>query len=397
MKKAVGYFRVSTNREEQKQSLENQKNLFLNFIQENNYEFHNFYVDAKTGTVAKRKNFMKMLDDAEKGLFDVIIVKELSRLARNQELATKVKRIMENRDVRIISIDGKVDTFDDDKNRTYGLFAWVYQEEAESTSTRIKNSFLTKQLNGEFIGSNPPYGYNKVGKKLVPREDETAENVKFMFKKYLEGWGFKRIAQYLTDNDYPTPAQVSEKANAGLYWFGSSVKKILSNPHYMGHLVQNRETTRSVVNKNRRQVPKDEQVWVYNTHDALIDETTFNLVQQKLDANKKKGKGKGTRKKPNLHLFTGMAFCADCGKAMRYRKNINSYVCSAYHNHGAKACSSHQINEDRLIAVIKKDLKKFIDLDINHLNIEKQIAKETAKEKKALARLETQLQNVSVQ
>lgn len=393
MIRAAGYFRVSTKKEEQKQSLENQKELFLNFIKENDYVLYDFYYDSQTGTSAKRSNFIKMFEDAEKGLFDVIIIKDLSRLARNAELANKAKRITQEYNVRIISIDGLVDTFDEDKNKNFGLYAWLYQNESESISTRIKSIYKTKQKNGQFLGSLPPYGYNIVNKKLEPRNDYTADVISLIFKKYLDGWGQDKIARYLTELGHPTPAQLSGKSDAGQYWQGSSIKKILVNPHYIGHLVQYRETTFDAVNKKRKQIPLSEQIRVENTHTPLIDETTFNLVQQKIQSKKKNGRVK--RYLDNRHLLTGMLYCADCGAPLWYRYDQEGYVCGTYAKHGKKKCTNHAIREALIIDIIKTDIKSFISFDLNKFNLDKKIADSQKRATKSITKLENQINNLN--
>lgn len=394
MKRAVGYFRVSTKKEEQKQSLVNQKEMFLNAIKERGYTLHSWYIDEKTGTTAKRPNFLKMLEDAEKGLFDVIIVKELSRLARNMEVASMVKRFTETHNVRIISLDGQIDTFDPEKNRNFGLYAWLYQNESAQISSRIKSVFKARQGNGEFLGSLPPYGYRIENRKLVPRGDETADVIKLIYAKYLEGWGQDKIARHLSKEGYKTPSQLSGKRDAGRLWHGSTVKKILVNPHYLGHLVQHRETTFDVVNKKRRQVPKDEQIWVRDTHPALIDETTYNLVQQKVEGKKKNGKVK--RYLDNRHLLTGFLYCADCGAPLWYRSNRQGYICGAYAKHGKVACTHHAIREDHLIAIIKKDLKTYLSVDYDKLKLEQKIAKTSKKIDNNIQKLHETIENLTL-
>lgn len=142
--RVAAYIRVSTDREEQKDSRENQREQIRQFVKDRKYDFHKFYVDIKSGTTAKRKGLEELIDDANNGLFDVIICKELSRLARNGELTYKLKRIAESNGIHIITMDGRIDTTDPTKQNLFGLYAFLYEDESQRTSDRIKAVFKTK-------------------------------------------------------------------------------------------------------------------------------------------------------------------------------------------------------------------------------------------------------------
>ena len=177
--KAVGYIRVSTDREEQADSLENQKALFLNEIKERGFDFQDFFVDIESGTTGNRKSLRKMLEDAEKGLFNVIISKELSRFARNVELAHKIKRIASRNDIDLITLDGAIDTTKEDDDRIkFSLFAAIYEAESYRMSKRVKDVYKTKYQQGKFLGSVPPYGYYVKEQKLYIRNDKPQKSLK---------------------------------------------------------------------------------------------------------------------------------------------------------------------------------------------------------------------------
>ena len=396
MKKAVGYFRVSTDKVEQRESIKNQEELFLNYIKDNGYALHKFYVDQGiTGTGRKKRPaFDQMVADMGKGDFEVIIVKELSRLARNVELATWTKRMAIEQDIRIVSIDGQVDTFDEKKNEDFALYAWLYQKESQQISSRIKSVYKTKQKSGLFLGSVPPYGYSINDKKLVKRNDYTEEVVKEIFRLFLAGWGQEKIARYLDKQGYPTPAQLVNKSNAGRYWHGTTVKKILTNYHYMGHLVQHRETTKSITSTKRKFVDKEDLIWINNTHEAIIDETTFNLVQSKIKEKTKGGKGKTVRYNEQRHLFTNYLFCSDCGMPFWWREHTHGYLCGARLKRGRSACDNDIIREQQLINLIKRDIKSFLNKEIN-IDVESKLDKDQDKNEKKFISLRNKIQNLS--
>lgn len=127
------YVRVSTNKEEQKASLVNQKDLFLDFIAKQGWTLYDIYVDVETGTTDKRPNFQRMIEDAENHKFDCILAKELSRIARNGELAYKIKRVLEDSKIHFITLDGAINTLEGNRDK-FGLFAWLYEEERDRKS-----------------------------------------------------------------------------------------------------------------------------------------------------------------------------------------------------------------------------------------------------------------------
>ena len=388
--RVAGYIRVSTNKEGQKESPENQKQMILDFITENHFDLYDLYTDVQTGTTDNREGLKKLIHDAENKEFDVIVAKELSRLGRNVELLYQLRRVADNKGVRLITLDGKVDTQDFSKQAIFGLYAWIYESESQRICDRIKSVFHMKYKSGKFLGSIPPYGYALKDKKLIIRDDYTVSVVKDLFEKYLEGWGHDKIARYLTNNDIPTPSQVIGKANAGLYWQGSTIKKILKNPHYAGDLVQGRETTMNVTNKTRKVNDQSEWITISNTHEPIISRNMFEQVQSLLEQKAKRGRG-GTRKRK--HLFTNIAYCSDCGKSMHYRINRKGYICGSYAKHGKKACSSHVIKEQLLEEIILDDLKEIAD-DLVHPNLESKIEK---KVKATAKQNESRLQSIEKQ
>ena len=326
--KVAGYIRVSTDKDGQKESPENQKQMIFNYLMENNHDLFNFYTDVQTGTSDARERLQQLIADAEK------------------------------KGIRLITLDGMVDTNDPAKLAMFGLYAWIFESESQRTSDRIKSVFKTKQKSGRFLGSFAPYGYLIEDGTLIPRQDETVTIVKEIFSKFLEGWGHDKIARYLSKNGIATPAQIIEKSNAGQFWNGSTIRTILTNPHYIGDLVQGRETSLNVTTKKRKQINPEDWIIVPNTHEPLIPRDIFEQAQQIIKQKAARGRG-GT--KPQLHLFTNVAYCADCGKGMWYRSNMKGYICGNYAKNGTIACSNHSVKEEALAKLILDDLKKMYE------------------------------------
>ena len=182
------YIRVSTDKEEQKASLKYQKELFYKYIEEKGWDIYQFYVDVQTGTTGKRKNLQKMIEEAQEKKFDIILAKELSRLARNGELSYKIKNLCENQGIHIITLDNAINTLTGNTNM-FGLYAWMYEQESQNTSNRVKETLRTRAKNGLFKGSIPPFGYTLREGKLYIRNDNVPSIVKRIFDEYLAGSG----------------------------------------------------------------------------------------------------------------------------------------------------------------------------------------------------------------
>lgn len=213
-----------------------------------------------------------------------------------------------------------------------------------------------------------------------------------MYRLYLEGKGFDSIARTLTKEGFPTPSQVAAKVNAGLYWQGTTIKKILINPHYTGDLVLCRETTLSVTNKVRTEVAKDAQVIIPNAHAPIVSREDFEAVQRHMESRKKK------RPKCKKHLFTNVAYCADCGQSLWYLKNRKGYVCGTHLKHGKHVCGQHTIKEEVLKSIILKDIRTWTEALNQRDVLERVEAKATTSRKqltKQLDAVDKQLQKLN--
>lgn len=212
---------------------------------------------------------------------DVILAKELSRLARNGELSYQIKNLCENHGVHIITLDGAINTLQGNTHM-FGLYAWMYEQEAQRTSERVKETLKTRAKKGLFKGSTPPYGYTIKDGKLHIRDDETPNIVRRIFNEYLAGYGRDSIARRLYNEGIPTPAEVAGKKNAGDKWNDSTIKLILTNPHYTGDLVQGRTTTVSVTSTKRKKASDEELIIIPNAHEPIIPRDVFEAVQHQM-------------------------------------------------------------------------------------------------------------------
>ncbi|MDK0910775.1 recombinase family protein [Clostridium perfringens] len=358
------YIRVSTNKDEQKTSLINQKDLFNRLLKENNWDLFDYYIDIESGTTAKRENLQRMIKDAEESKFDIILVKELSRLARNGSLAYKIRDLAQINNIQIIALDNSINTLNN-HTQNFGLFAWLYERESENTSSRLKAAFKSRANKGLFKGTIPPYGYKCENGHLIIKDDITPSIVKRIFDEYLSGSGFDAIAKGLFEDNIPTPSMVSKKNTQNNIWYGSSVRIILENPNYTGDLVQNRSNSVSAISKKRIKNNPNDYIIVENTHQAIISKEMFKAVQSLINNRRK------IRPQQNSHLFSNLLFCADCGHRFHFKKNRRGYVCGFYNKLGNAACSSHIVREE----ILKKTLLSEFKLISSQLNKENYLKK----------------------
>lgn len=369
------YTRVSTDKEEQKSSLINQKDLFIRYIAEHGWDLQEIYVDVQSGTkMQKRTAFKQMLQDAEDNKFDIILAKELSRLARNGGLSYKVRDLAEQKGLHIITLDGAINTLQGDTSK-FGLYAWLYENESQTTSKRVKYALDNRARNGLFKGSIPPYGYKIEKGKLYIRDDDTPSIVRRIFNEYLAGDGQDLIAKRLWEENVQTPSSSAGKINAGSTWHGSSIMLILRNRAYVGDMVQSKTCTTSVTTTKRKKNNTENLIIKLDTHEAIISKEEFQIVQELM-----KSRSRLKKAATQVHLFTNVVFCADCGHGMHFKANRKGYVCGSYDKMGKAACGDHIIREKELSEAIFSDLKLLIS-KVQNKNFSESIEKKILKMK----------------
>ncbi|PHS33637.1 MAG: hypothetical protein COA82_08260 [Alkaliphilus sp.] len=388
------YIRVSTGKESQDDSFESQLEMIERKIQENGYTIYEVYKERVTATkVTGREAFERMINDAKRGKFDAIYAKDLSRIARNQEVAHRLIRIVKENGIELITLSegGRIE----DNVALFSVHALVNEQLSADLSKKIKLALRNKAAKGEYTRMEPPYGYFVKDKKLFIRADGVPEVVKRIFHLYLvQGHGVDAIARRIESEGIIPPGLLKGKVNAGIRWHGSSIKYILTNPAYVGDLVQNREETVYIGSSKRKKI--DNPIIVKNTHEAIISRETFVETQRLMEKRRR-----GPRPTPKKHLFTDILYCGKCGKKYWFRKdecgnNNHRYICGAYAKYGKKVCAANSVTERKITEIIKKDLKKLLkENNVKNLtgkeveNIAKKKTYEMKKKKEILnARLE---------
>ncbi|MFE4029469.1 recombinase family protein [Priestia sp. YIM B13551] len=346
------YARVSTEFDSQKTSIDNQIDLFRNYANENNWEIVKVYTDKKSGTKVDRPGLKSLIADGKAKLFDVILAKELSRLARNGRLSYELRDICQLNNIHIVCLDNSINTLTGEV-QNFGLYAWLYENESLNNSRRNKASKRTKAVRGEFTGSNPTYGYYNDGGKLKIRHDQSPDIVRRIFNCYLEGTGMDSIAKTLIAEGVPTPSQVAKKANASTLWHASTIKNILKNRHYCGDLVQHKTERISVTTTKRRTLDEENLIVHRDMHESIISRETFEAVQRMLQSRTRIGKA------PKKHLFTNVLYCKECGRGMWYKFNQKGYRCGGNLKYGDFYCLNKKaVKELKLKEIVLAYLKE---------------------------------------
>ncbi len=372
----------SKSKDEKSRSISNQKEIcmaFLNELQEQDrgvieYRFIDYYVDdGYTGSNFDRPSFNKLKDDILNQKINMVITKDLSRLGREHIESDKyIEKWFPEHGIRYMSILDNIDTFSDNiSNEIAPILNWANERHNRETSKKIKRTFRKNITNGLFMGSQPPYGYlrNPNDKHKLIVDESVREIIVDIFNQCKKGMSINEIAQYLTNKEIPIPS-IHTNSNRGVktktfeYWDPNTVKDILINEMYLGHMIQGKTTKLSLKSKKITYIPKEDWVKVKNTHEAIITEETFNLVQMIIKDSSHK------QENSNNYLLKSMLKCKECGHTMSIQKNKNAKtpytVCNYYKKYSKYGvCTSHRFNynilEKNIINTIKDECKKYVD------------------------------------
>ncbi|WP_368346893.1 DUF4368 domain-containing protein [Peptostreptococcus anaerobius] len=360
-------------------SIINQKKILEEYASKNNLtNIIHFTDDGISGTQFDRPGFMKMMNGVNIGNIGCIIVKDMSRLGRDYLKVGQCMEILRQKGVRLIAINDNVDSFyrEDDFTPFRNIMNEWY---ARDTSRKIQSTFRSKGESGKHTASTPPYGYIKDEKdkdKWVV-DEKAAEIVRRIFNLTMDGAGPYKIAKILEADKIDIPAYHQQKMGYGLHqsknfeypyrWCSSTIASILKKKEYLGHTV-NFKTRKHFKDKKSKYVSEDKWLIFENTHEAIIDQETFDNVQRIRGNVKRYPDGWG-----EYHPLTGLMYCADCGSKMYVHrtnnyKNIPYYVCSNYKKVpcGTLCPSAHRIKAEVVLNLIQetlKDIKNYLDED----------------------------------
>ena len=371
----AGYARISVDDEQEQKniSIENQKAIIEDYVKTHfPGSTLTFFEDRdRSGyTFEQREGYQEMRRGLMSHKYDILIIKDFSRFSRRNSRGLVELEDLRDAGVRIISIGDGVDFPNDDDWLKIQFQFLVNEMPVTDTSRKVRSVVKRRQNDGEWICA-APYGYLVTEDKqfeIIPTE---AETVRKIFDLYSNaGWGYKKIANYLTDQGVPTPrmsermrkeaAGKKTKREAKNAWAIATVQGILDNDFYIGTLRQGKYT-RAKINGKEIKRNDDEHIVIENHHQAIIDYRTFattRALREKRTTSSYRGV------KINDNTYSGFLFCGDCGSPMfaMSRSDLkDAYRCGEYHKRGLKACTSHHIRVDKLDEVVKAYVRKVKD------------------------------------
>ncbi|MEG0681251.1 MAG: recombinase family protein [Eubacterium sp.] len=366
--RVAGYCRVSTDSIEQKNSYESQIQYYTDYIhQKSEWVFTGIYADeAATGTISKnRDEFMRMINDCMSGKLDLIVTKSISRFARNTLDTLKYVRMLKDKGVGVFFENENINTLTMDGELLLVILSAVAQQEVENTSANVKRGLKAKMQRGEYVGYPKCYGYDydSQTKKLTVNAKE-AEIVRYIFKRYLEGYGTFRIAKELTNLGIKTRTGRTQ-------WHDSAIKTIIKNEKYVGDMLLGKTVTLDSIEKKRiRNDGQYDRYYVKEHHDAIINREDFEAVQ-KLYSERSNKSGLTVQERRRRYIktypFSNIIFCGMCGGLVT-RKTIQSstkyekicWNCKTASKQGKKYCPYSHYHSEELIENAFVDAYKMI-------------------------------------
>lgn len=314
LRKVAVYARVSTEHEAQLSALENQKDWYKPFLaQHPEWDIVRMYVDEGiTGTSAqKRPQFLRMIEDANDGEFDLILTREVSRFARNTVDTLQYTRDLKAKGVEVFFINDNIKTFDGDGELRLTIMATLAQDESRKTSIRVKSGQQTSMNNGVFYGNGNILGYDRVGKEMVINPEQ-AKTVRMIYDWYLDGVGIRAIKFRLEQAGRLT---ATGKSN----WHESNISKVLQNSFYCGIITYHKEFTPDYLEQKKiRNFGDIEFTQVRGTHEPIVTEEEFNRVQEMIAARRRElpnmvaGKRRTQGVRQPGDVWTDLLIC-ECG------------------------------------------------------------------------------------
>ncbi|OPY58673.1 MAG: hypothetical protein A4E55_00725 [Pelotomaculum sp. PtaU1.Bin035] len=361
------YARLSVNENgERDESLETQCDLLNGFVRKNGFGKSRLYVDNdESGVYFDRPGLIQLVNDIKNNLIGALVVKDLSRLGRNNgETLTFLDFLIEN-NVRLVSIVDSYDSFADD-DEIIGIKTWANEHYCRDISKKVRANLRRKIQNGEYLGK-PHFGYLKSAseKNKLVVDGRYQKVIQMIFDMYINGWGYRALADYIQSMEIPTPSQEKNYPGAKKSgrWNEQNIRRIITNRVYCGDTVQGVSEKVSFKLRKTRRLPPDRWVVVENTHEAIIPRETFELAQSVRVKRWREGEGRKKKKGNEQHLFSGFLVCAACGAYMVHKKKKNrpaSYICGKYNKFGRKngGCTNHYILEDKLAGHLVEDMEQ---------------------------------------
>ncbi len=337
-------------------SIKNQKTILQKYADDNGFTNTEFFVDdGYSGTNFDRPDWQRLISLVEEGRIGTIIVKDMSRLGRDYlKVGYYTEVLFPGSDIRFIAINNNVDSANQQDSDFTPFLNIINEWYAKDTSKKMRAVFKSKGQSGKPLCTNPPYGYIKdpEDKTRWIVDEEAAKVVREAFRLCMQGYGPSQIAKEFTRRRIMNPTAHARKNGINIpdnrghdddyVWRGSTIVHMLSRQEYLGHTVNFKTYRKSY--KQKKQMKNDPSEWMIfkNTHEAIIEESVFEVVQRIRDGRRR------LTPMGEMPLLSGMMFCADCGNKMYqvrgrgWEHEKEYFVCATYRKIKG-GCSSHQI------------------------------------------------------
>ncbi len=357
-------------------SISTQKTMLKDYAKRNGFLNCQFYVDdGYSGTNYDRPAFRQLIEDIQDGEVSTLITKDLSRLGRNYlETGTYIEVFFPNHNVRYIAINDGVDSIDNAQMDITPFRNIINEMYAKDTSRKIKSALHARRMQGKYMATTAPFGYQKDEKdhNHLVIDEVTAPVVELIFSIAEEGVGLHTICNRLRKAKVLKPSFYKKELferfmdEEKMYdWDTAYVSQILHNPVYAGNLTVADKPTKTMHSKKRQYIPFAEREVIYGTHEPIIEQNRWNNVQKILQS---RPPVIGESSSGYDNIFRGVIKCADCGSAMlakveqkRKRNNVldkTFYCCTKYRKFGKDGCSSHNIEARTVHEVVLADIQK---------------------------------------
>ena len=369
----AGYCRISVDEELDRDntSIENQKALINDYVTRT---FPNalldFYEDRdRSGyTFEQRESYQILRKKLFHGEYDILIIKDFSRFSRRTSRGLVELEDLRDAGMRIISIGDGIDFPTSDEWMAIQFRFLVNEMPVTDTSKKVKAVINNRQKEGKWICA-VPYGYVMTNTKSMKFavDEPSAEIVRKIFQLYTDGWGYKKIANYLTEQHIPTPRKAEEMRKEAEgedfvvrskdAWSIVTISTILSNDFYIGTLRQ-RKYRRKKINGSDERLQETDHIVIEGNHEPIVDYQLFSVVQEQMKE-RSTNNYRGVKKFANV--YTGHIFCGDCGSPMFAMSRCDipqAYRCGTYHQRGTKGCTSHHIRVDTLDEMLKAFIRQ---------------------------------------
>ena len=360
------YVRVSRDDQgENFETIETQRDLLLHFAEEKFKDrVSAVYMDDNvSGSGFERDGIRRLQADVRNGELDLLLLKDLSRLGRNNAQTLLFLDFLEEYGVRVITSDGRYDSTID--NDTVGIETWFNERYLRDVSRKIRSVMRFKIERGEYIGT-APFGYVKsqTERNRLCIDEHKADIIREIFEQYIEGQSCAQIAECMNERGYEPPSQ-----RADVKWRSQTIGRILSNRVYIGDTVQGISEKLNFKSKKTRRLPEGNWVITRDTHSAIISRELFEQVAKMRGSHSKsdsdsEGRSKAGHKGRSIHPFRGLLFCGGCGAPMIARKRKNrqmAYICRTYAGLGREGCTSHHTPENELSDAVSEIFKSLFN------------------------------------